>query len=240
MSSAQEYVWFITGTNRGIGLEMTRQLLGSTTNTIIATCRNPSKASFLNELATSANGKLHIVSVDMDDTQSIRACADEVTRILGGKGIDYLINNAGIKLGDEEDGAFTVEVDALQKTFLTNVSGPAYLARAFLPLVEKSQKKTIVNVSSILGSVGSDCGGFHTTYSISKAALNMLTYKQAKERPDITTITIWPGWLQTDMGGSNAPDPVEVGVEGTLKTIKSLTPQNSGQFFNYKGELMPW
>lgn len=74
----------------------------------------------------------------------------------------------------QEDYAFTADIEVLQKVFLTNVAGPAYVAHAFLPLLEKSKKKSIVNISSTLGSLNADFGAYHTSYSISKAALNML------------------------------------------------------------------
>ena len=74
----------------------------------------------------------------------------------------------------QNDGAFEGNVDALVKTFVTNVAGPAYVSHAFLPLLEKGGKKTIVNISTTLGSIGTDFGPGQTSYSISKAALNML------------------------------------------------------------------
>ena len=82
--------------SRGIGLELTRQLLQSPTNTVIAACRTPSKAVALQDLAKVGKGTLHVVKVDLDDTESIRAAAEEVARILGNKGVDYIINNAGV------------------------------------------------------------------------------------------------------------------------------------------------
>ena len=116
---SEEIVWFITGyvkaslsaqhaspnhtcvcsigsTSRGIGLEMTKQLLKTPTNTVIAACRNPSKADALRTLADGAKGKLQIVALDVLDRESIRKCAEEVAGIVGDKGIDYLVNNAGV------------------------------------------------------------------------------------------------------------------------------------------------
>ncbi|KAI0737547.1 NAD-P-binding protein [Daedaleopsis nitida] len=234
-----DHVWFITGTSRGIGLEMTRQLLDSPANTVIAACRAPSKASALHELATSAKGTLHVVPVDVDGRESIHACAAEVARILGDKGVDYVINNAGVNT-TQEDHAFTMGVDAMTKNFHTNVAGPAHVAQAFCALLEKSGKKTLVNISSVLGSNGTDYGASHASYSVSKAAVNMLTTKQAKERPDLTVISLCPGWLQTEMGGPKAPHPVDVGVAGLLHVIQSLTPDKSGRFFNFEGKELPW
>ncbi|KAI0696967.1 NAD-P-binding protein [Cerioporus squamosus] len=237
---AQEYVWLITGANRGIGLEMVKQLLQSPSNTVVAACRNPAKAADLQQLAETAGGKLHVVALDVADKASIKQAAKEVAGIVGEKGIDYLINNAGIVMPGGADTAFGMDLDVLQQTFVTNVAGPAAVAQAFVGLVEKSEKKTIVNVSSTMGSIGSNWGVIGASYGISKTALNMLTYKEAKEKPEITAISMCPGWLQTDMGGENAMHPVSVGVAGVLKTILSLKREDSGQFFNFEGKHVPW
>ncbi|KAI0703331.1 NAD-P-binding protein [Earliella scabrosa] len=236
--ATEAYVWLITGASRGIGLEMTRQLLQSPANTVLAACRTPSKAVALQDLAKEAAGTLHVLKLDANSTDSIRAAADEAAKILGNTGIDYIVNNAGVNI--QNDDAFEGNVDLLVKTFVTNVTGPAYVSHAFLPLLEKGGKKTIVNISSTLGSIGFEFSADETSYAISKTALNMLTYKQAKTRPDITTISMCPGWLATDMGGANAMHPVSVGVEGVLKVVASLTPEKSGQFFNFQGERVPW
>ncbi|KAI0703321.1 NAD(P)-binding protein [Earliella scabrosa] len=238
MTSGEQSVWLITGASRGIGLEMTRQLLQSPTNTVVAACRTPSKAVALKELGKEAKGTLHVVKIDIDNPESIRACADETTQALGNKGIDYIVNNAAVVIRD--DSAFEGDVDTLLRTFKTNVAGSAHVSHAFLPLLEKGRKKTIVNISSTAGSIGANWSSIQTSYSISKTALNMLTYKQAKSRPDITAISLCPGWLETDMGGPNAMHPVSVGVEGIFKVVASLTPEKSGQFFNFKGEHVPW
>ncbi|RPD53683.1 NAD-P-binding protein [Lentinus tigrinus ALCF2SS1-6] len=236
---SEQYVWLVTGSNRGIGLELVKQLVSSPSNFVIAACRNPSKASELQRLVDSAEGTLRLVALDVSDMESISKAAQEVSGIVGDKGVDYLVNNAGVNPGGR-DTAFSMDVNILEEVFVTNVVGPAYIAQAFSGLVEKSAKKTIVNVSSTLGSMGADYGTQCTSYSLTKAALNMLTYKEAKEKPEITAISMCPGWLQTDMGGEGATHPVSVGVAGIVKTVLSLKPEDSGQFFNFKGEKVPW
>ncbi|KAI0787449.1 C-factor [Fomes fomentarius] len=241
MSTAQAgYTWFITGTNRGIGLELTRQLLEVPSNTVIAACRNPSKADALQALSHSAKGTLHVLQtrLEVTDRDSVRAAAAEVAPLVGGHGIDYLINNVGVVV--ETDTAFTADIETLIQTFAINVGGTAFVSQVFVPLVEKSTKKTIVNISSTLGSISADLGIKGASYSISKTAVNMLTYKQAKERPDLTVVAQCPGWLQTDMGGSDAPLPVSVGVRGVIKSILSLTPEDSGKFRSHEGQYVSW
>ncbi|KAI0743401.1 NAD(P)-binding protein [Daedaleopsis nitida] len=241
-------VWLITGANRGIGLEMAKQLLEQPFNTVIATARNPAKTPELHALAqgSGAQGALHVVCLEVTDRESVVRCADEVVRILGEKklkGIDYLVNNAGI---GSQDAAYSMDIDHLEKILRTNVSAPAHIAQVFLPLVERSTKKTIVNMSSTNGSKTWEGGMARSaSYSISKAALNMLvrsapTVEQARERPDITSVCICPGWLQTDMGGGAATHPVSVGVAGVIKVVTGLTLANSGEFINWKGNRVAW
>ncbi|KAI0353821.1 NAD(P)-binding protein [Trametes cingulata] len=172
MSDAQR-VWLITGSNRGIGFELTKQLLESPANIIVAGCRTPSKATALNALAESNKGRVHVVQLDIADRKSVTDSVPKVTEALGGKGIDYIINNAGVSQGGE-DRAFNMDLGALERTFHINVAGSAHVSQAFLPLLEKGAKKTIVNVSSSLGSIGYDLGPIYTSYSITKTALNML------------------------------------------------------------------
>ncbi|KAI8978298.1 NAD-P-binding protein [Trametes punicea] len=239
MSATPGHVWFITGANRGIGLELTKQVLDLPSSTVLAACRNPSKATALNALVRSSGGRVHILALDVTDRQSIRDSAKAASTFLGERGIDYLVNNAAIN-EREWDSAFTLDAEIMQKVFETNVVGPAYIAQVYLPLVEKSEKKTVINVSSELGRLTADFGTRSTSYSIAKAALNMLTYKQQKERPDLIFIALCPGWLRTDMGGQEAPNDVAVGVAGVVKTVLGLTPEDSGTFYNWKGERLPW
>ncbi|KAI0703668.1 NAD-P-binding protein [Cerioporus squamosus] len=232
MAATEETVWFITGTSRGIGLEMTRQLLQTPSNTVIAACRNPSKADALRALA---NSKLHIVAIDVIDRESVRKCAEE--------GIDYLVNNAGVILGGM-DTAYDMDMDVLQQTFLTNVVGPAYVTQCLIPLVEKSRRKVVLNISSAVGSntleVPAGMGHMFASYAISKAAMNMLTTKQTRGNKKVTFVCMEPGWLKTDAGGPHATLEVSEGVEGVLKVITAVTPENSGQFIDYKGDHLPW
>ena len=87
---------------------MTRQLLQSPTNTVLAACRTPSKAVALQDLAKEAAGTLHVMKLDVDNTESIRASADEAAKILGNTGIDYIVNNAGVR---ERHGPYIPGVD---------------------------------------------------------------------------------------------------------------------------------
>ncbi|KAL1946993.1 hypothetical protein VTO73DRAFT_13954 [Trametes versicolor] len=251
MADTPNYTWFITGANRGIGLKLTKQLLESPANTVLAACRDPAKADALNALARTAPGRVHVLPLEITDRESVKDAARAVREIVGEPGLDYLINNAAIvrpppslyrfRNVEEWDAPSTLQREVMQAVFATNVVAPAYITQLFLPLVVKSTKKTVVNVSSTLGSLGADGFGTRSTsYAISKAALNMVTYKQQKECPDIVFISMCPGWLRTDMGGEDAPNDVATGVAGVLKTIEGLTLADSGKFFNFKGAIVPW
>ncbi|OBZ65602.1 hypothetical protein A0H81_14507 [Grifola frondosa] len=238
MSTLESFTWLITGSSRGIGLELTRQLLTSPVNTVIATCRDPTGASALTALQDGAQGTLHIIALDVADEVSIRTAVKEAAVILGERGLDYLYNNAAIN--ETDDTAFSFDPARLARAVHINVVGPALLAQACLPLLEKSTRKVVVNMTSGLASIGLDCGPKCTTYSISKAALNMLTYKQAKERSDFIVVCLDPGWVKTDMGGDGAMLEREFSVSHILKVVTALVSQDTGKFFRYNGEQLPW
>ncbi|KAI0941849.1 hypothetical protein AcV7_002421 [Taiwanofungus camphoratus] len=232
------FTWLITGTSRGIGLEVTRQLLSSPSNFVIATCRNPEAAPALQALKSGAKGVLHIVALDVSDEMSIRNSVKTVGAIFGGRGLDYLYNNAGINMGD--DSAFDFSYQGLLETLQANVAGPALLAQVYLPYLDKGRRKVIVNVTSGLASIGLDFGAKNATYSISKMALNMLTYKQARARPDLIAYVIDPGWVKTDMGGPDAVMQPHESVAAQLELATSATSKNSGKFYRHDGEEIVW
>ncbi|KAI0667317.1 NAD-P-binding protein [Trametes maxima] len=243
-SAPRATTWLVTGSSRGIGFELVRQLVASPDNIVIAAARNPEKASALALLKNVAKGTLHIVGLDVSDFDSIRASSAALEPILGQIGLDYLINNAAIA---ESDTAFTLDPDHLIRMMRTNVAGPALLSQVMLPFFEKGVKKGILNISSTSGSIGTIVASDYdklrvqySSYSLSKVALNMLTVKQKFERPDFITITLCPGWVKTDAGGKDAPLEPEESVSGILKVITSATLADSGKFLRYNGEEIPW
>ncbi|EMD39458.1 hypothetical protein CERSUDRAFT_121736 [Gelatoporia subvermispora B] len=236
---SQKYAWLITGTSRGIGLELVRQLLTDSVNIIIATCRNPQGATALHNLQNAAKGELHIVRLDITDEDSINNSVGEVKEIVGDRGIDYLVNNAAVSNG--LDTAFDFSVEALKSIIPSNLIGPALMSKAYLPLLLKSSRKALVNISSGLGSFKLNIGrADYATYCITKAALNMLTFKQAQACPEIIAIVLCPGWVKTDMGTQEAPLEVEESVAGIIKTVTSLQQSDSGRYWRYTGEEIPW
>ncbi|KAI0653042.1 NAD-P-binding protein [Cubamyces menziesii] len=238
MTIVDQYTWLITGCSRGIGLGLTEQLLQDPANFIIATCRTPEKATALKALKDTAKGTLHIVKLDVDDLEGLKNSINEVSQILGDKGLDYLVNNAAVN--QKIDTAFTMDVEGWGAVFKTNVVAPALLAQVYLPLIEKSTKKTIINVSSSLGAFGYGYGELWASYAITKTGLNMLTYKQRAERPDLMVVCLCPGWVKTDMGTDEAPLELEESVTAVAKVLTSLKPEDNGRLINYRHEIVPW
>ncbi|KAG0696630.1 NAD(P)-binding protein [Suillus ampliporus] len=228
--------WFLTGASRGIGLELTRQLLESSSNIVFATCRSPATAFALDALK-SGPGILHVIQIDVMDEISIKAGCSKVLELLDGTGLDYVINNAAISL-NLPDVPSSFDSAVFAETIKCNVTGPALVTRFLLPAIEKSSRKVIVNMSSRASTT--KLPGFKlTSYSISKAGLNMLTYKQMRERPDFIPIVMDPGWVKTDMGGERAKIETHVSVAGILNVVTQLTSADAGKFYTYLGEQNP-
>ncbi|KAI0325661.1 NAD-P-binding protein [Cubamyces sp. BRFM 1775] len=240
-STSRPTTWLVTGASRGIGYELVRQLVSSPDNLVVAACRSPEKAAALQALKGTSKGTLHIVQLDVGDFDSIRASFGQVEPILGGIGLDYLINNAGVALIDTP---FDLDPEVLVNTFRINAVGPALVSQVYLPLIEKSNRKVILHVSSTAGSIGSidliGATGKYPTYAMSKAALNMLAVKQKGFRPDLITITLCPGHVKTDMGGPNGALEPEESVAGILKVVTGATSEDSGKYLRYNGETIPW
>ncbi|RDX40872.1 C-factor [Lentinus brumalis] len=224
MAITHQHTWLITGCSRGMGLELAKQLLESPSNFIIGTARDPAKATALQALKQTARGTLEVIQLDVDDTNGIERSVEEVTAILGERGLDHLINNAAIN--QKIDTAFTMHIDGWAQVFKTNLAAPALISQLYLSLVEKSEKKTIVNTWA--------------SYAITKTALNMFTYKQKAERPDLMVICLCPGWVKTDLCGDDAPLTFTESVTAVAKVITSLKPEDSGRLVNLRHEIVPW
>lgn len=219
----------ITGAGRGLGLEFARQYAADGWH-VIACVRNPDKAEALKKI----KGEVTVERLDVVDESHIKALAAR----LKGQSIDLLINNAGIygPRGGHNDTKSWLEV------FNVNAIAPYHLAEALAPLVAKSKHKTIVNITSQMGSVASTSSADSTIYRSSKAALNMVMKGLSHGLKDqgITVVLFHPGWVKTDMGGSGAPLEAPDSIGAMRKVIARLTAADSGKFFNYDGKPLPW
>lgn len=227
--------FLITGANRGIGLELTKQLLIDKSHAVIATARRPAGAEELNSLAQN-HSNLSVYPLDINDTEQISALANQ----LKDQPIDYLINNAG-QMSDNIPFENTC-VEDIVGDFMTNTVGTFLMCQKFLPHVERSEKRFIVNMTSRMGSIGDNESGGTYAYRMSKAALNMMTRSLAIDLREkgITAFVLHPGWALTAMGGPNALISIEESVQGILQVLKMVTVSDSGRFLNYMGEELAW
>lgn len=235
MVRAQRFA--ISGANRGIGLELVRQLLARG-DRVVAGCRHPGRALKLTELAAAHPGHLHLVPLDLDKERSIAGFAREVTMITDA--LDVLINCAGVLASGERFGELAAKTFA--DSFQTNVIGPLLLTQALAPALARGTRARVINISSEVGSIA-DTTGFHTpSYAVSKAALNMVTRLLAAQcaAQGIAVISLHPGWVRTDMGGASAPLGAAESVAGLLRVIDALEPADSGRFLDWRGKTLAW
>ena len=227
----------VTGANRGLGLEFTRQLLARG-DRVLAGCRHPGKALPLTELSAAYPGHLHVLPLELDKERSIAEAAREAAALTDA--LDVLINNAGMMISGERFG--TLAAKSFNETFAGNVTGPLLLTQALSPLLQKGKNAKVLNVSSGLGSIGSSSGFGTPSYAISKAALNMATRQLAAALAPlhVTVFCVSPGWVRTDMGGAGAPLSPQASVAGMLKLLDAVGSADAGRFVALDGSTVPW
>ena len=227
----------ITGANRGLGLELARAY-AARGDTVIAGCRHPEAAPGLRSLTR------FVYPLDTGDEQSIAAFSAQV----GDGAVDVLYNNAGLDArafgaGDAERDVLSLSADRFERVMRVNAIGPMLLVRALLPMLKRSARARIVNVSSQIGSmVVSASLGRDVSYASSKAALNMITVKLAwRLRSDhIIAIALHPGHLRTAMGGATADMDAPVAVAAIVELVSGLALGQSGGFYRWDGTVHPW
>jgi NAD(P)-dependent dehydrogenase (short-subunit alcohol dehydrogenase family) len=221
--------WLVTGASRGLGLEFARQLTARG-DKVIGTARRPQEALDLRKTGAE------VVALEADKPGSIEA----LTKHLANRPIDVLVNNAGVSADDKQLGMLSFE--AFEKVFHTNVFGTALVAQALLPNLRAGNRQLILNISSQLGSLSAAYAGFSYAYNASKAALNMITARMAKDlaKEHFVVVSMHPGWVKTDMGGPNAPLTPEDSIKAMLGAIDRLSIKDNGGFRNYDGAPMAW
>ncbi len=229
----------MTGANKGLGLEIARQLAQEGI-TVVLGARDEEKAKTAAETLKGAGLDAHPVKLDVTNAEDIAKLPRFLQEHFGQ--LDILVNNAGANYDKEGD----ITADTLRRMYETNVIGPFALTKALLPLLKASPAGRIVNQSSMLGSLAlmskGQGGDFMTPgYTTSKAALNMLTVVTAQELKDtkIKVNAAHPGWVQTDMGGRNAPLSVEEGAK-TAVALATLDESGPTGAFVHKGKPLPW
>jgi NAD(P)-dependent dehydrogenase (short-subunit alcohol dehydrogenase family) len=236
---ANKKVALVTGANKGLGLEIVRQL-AQKGFTVVLAARDEAKAEAAASGLQADGLDVHPVKLDVTVASDIA----KLPGILADKffGLDVLVNNAGVAA----DGKSSSRVQDLRNTYETNVFGAFAVTEALLPLLKASPAGRIVNQSSILGSlsfIGTAQGGAYTTpgYTSSKAALNMLTVVAAYELKDtkIKVNAAHPGWVKTDMGGDQAPLDVEEGAKTAVELATLPDDGPTGGYFHL-GKVLPW
>ena len=218
---------------------------------VIATSRSVGgeKSKELEELAAKETC-LSVIQLSVDDPATFSTAVGEVDGIVQEHGLNVLVNNAGIGI---KKRLKNVTVDDMTASFATNTIGPLMLTQSLLPLLKRAASRTsskplgweraaIINMSSDLGSISANDSGSFYPYRCSKTALNAVTKSLSIDllKDSIIACSVHPGWVYTDMGGSNAPVTVDESVQGMLKLFARLNQDSNGGFFKYDGTVMEW
>ncbi|HSA88146.1 MAG TPA: SDR family oxidoreductase [Nitrospira sp.] len=224
----------VTGANQGIGLEVVRQLAANQWRVFLS---GRSLDSIERAAASLSAPSVIPVVLDVTDRTSIDRAVKTVSETVDR--LDVLVNNAGV-LDDNDDTILDLSAERLRRMFETNTIGPLLVTQAFIPLLRKSAAARIINVSSGVGRLASMSPAV-PAYGISKTALNGVTGKFAAElkRSGIAVNSVDPGWVRTEMGGSEAPRSVEQGAD-TIVWLATEAPQSmTGQFLRDR-KPSPW
>lgn len=217
----------IIGASRGIGREFVRQLLADQ-YTVFATARDEASLARLQSEGAQA------IRADVTVPESLAELASQ----LGGEQLDLVVYVAGVF--ESFDGATEPPaVLAFEATMHANVLGAMQSIALLAPLLAPSSSR-FVFITSGMGSIAEAESSMGWIYRASKAALNMAVHSASHDYPDSVLVTMNPGWVKTDMGGSGAPTSVTDSVAGMLTVIGKLKQSDSGSFQSYDGRKMPW
>ncbi len=218
----------VTGSNRGIGLELCAQLKQRDFD-VIAACR-------LNSSALDALGVEVIKNVEVSDNKSIAGLVAK----LAGRRIDWLINNAGIADGIAMDVLDDNAIASCKLMFEVNSLGPLLITQALLGNLGEGSKVGII--TSRMGSIADNDSGGSYGYRMSKAAVNAAAKSLAIDlKPrGIAVGILHPGWVRTDMTGRNGLIDADESAVGLLARMDELNLDNTGAFWHVNGERLPW
>ena len=244
MTNSEKRVALITGANKGIGFEIARQLAMKDI-TVLLSVRDEQRGLSAQEELSSLGLEAHLMLLDVADPTSIQAAFGRIKDEF--KRLDILVNNAGILI-DRQTGIRELSISILQNTLETNTFGPLLLSQACIPLMKANDYGRIVNISSTMGSLtemaspDSHYADVHSpAYRLSKTVLNGITVMLAAEMrgTNILVNSACPGWVRTDLGGSQAPLSPEQGADTPvwLATLPDGGP--TGGFFRDR-QSIPW
>jgi NAD(P)-dependent dehydrogenase (short-subunit alcohol dehydrogenase family) len=239
----------VTGANKGIGFEVARQLARKGLHVFLGARKPDAGKAAATKLQSEAEaeagravadkehiGSVSFLEIDVSNPQSIRHAADEFSK--RAHHLDVLVNNAGIVLDNDKD-VLKISPETFETTLRTNSLGPLLVTQAFLPLLNKSDQPRIVNVSSGGGQLTDGADGWAPVYCISKTTLNAVTSQLAAALPKFAVNSVCPGWVRTDMGGSNATRSVAEGASGVVWLAAEASHSITGKFIRDR-KVIPW
>jgi NAD(P)-dependent dehydrogenase (short-subunit alcohol dehydrogenase family) len=233
MNSTQQQTVMITGANRGIGLEYVKQYALDGWH-VIACCRHLARAEALQAL-TKQYSQVRVYELDVGDFDQIESLAEA----LSSQPIALVINNAGVY---PPSSFKNTDYDAWMRAFKINTMSSLKLAEVFMPHMVKAGRAKFVAMTSKMGSIADNTSGGEYSYRSTKTALNMVIKSLSwdVEKYGVAVAALHPGWVRTDMGGPNGLIDVTTSVSGLRKVIAKLDMHQSGQFFAYDGQEIPW
>ena len=228
----------MTGGNRGIGLEIARQLMKADVFVVVGCRTEPKCALAVDTLRRAAGSNVAGYLLDVTDTRSVGDFVGNVVKHHGAPAI--LVNNAGVSPEAKEARVADTSTALWRETFETNLFGAVRMCREVVPHMKKPRYGRVVNISSGLGQLH-HMGEGSPAYRVSKAALNALTRTLAAEvaGSGILVNSMSPGWVRTDMGGEDAPRSVEEGADTAVWLCMLPSSGPTGEFFRDR-ESIPW
>jgi NAD(P)-dependent dehydrogenase (short-subunit alcohol dehydrogenase family) len=235
--NARQHVALVTGANRGLGLETSRQLLARGMTVVMAGRDHAALERARNSLEHDGRGRAIAIALDVTDSDSIAAAHRFLKTRIGP--VDVIVNNAAVLLFENDD-VLSIPLDGYRETFGTNVFGVVSVCREFVPEMARRRYGRVVNVSSGAGQLAT-MSTYAPAYSMSKAALNAFTRILASTYRDAGVLVnaVDPGWVRTDMGGPSAPRSLQEGAD-TIVWLATLPDDGPTGGFFHDRRAMEW
>src|SRR6266700_7443135 len=235
----EKRIALVTGANKGICFEVARDLARKGFHVFLGardTEAGEAAAEKLRKEGEEDYGEITFLKIDVSKPDSIRRAAEEFSKT--SDRLDVLVNNAGILLDDDKE-VLTITPEIFETTMRTNTLGALLVSQALVAFLKKSDTPRIVNVSSGGGQLTDGADGWAPAYCISKTALNGVTSQLAAALPKFAMNSVCPGWVRTDMGGSNATRSVAEGASGIVWLTAGASQSQISKFFRDR-KVIPW
>jgi NAD(P)-dependent dehydrogenase (short-subunit alcohol dehydrogenase family) len=223
----------ITGCSRGIGRGFVEKYLArKEVEKLFAVTTN---ADSLKGLVASSGGRLTVIPLSVSEASSVA----KLKEALNGVALDLLVNCAGTY--PEDGGGFEkLTAAVMDEGIHVNTYSVMYTLQGALPALKRGKQVKVISMTSLMGSIADNSSGGSVSYRVSKTALNMLNKCFSLEFRNFTSVVFHPGWVQTDMGGNQAPTTIEQSVSGMMQKIDALKPSDNGGFFDFEGDAVEW